>query len=105
MKINPGEQFLIQGYAFFEQSTVVSVEKNIVTLENGIKFNRKTMEPINTKFTVEPFDQDTFDYLTAKANLPKLIVKLQAAIRKEDMKMESVIKLHKKLTKIIENLS
>lgn len=99
MKLQLGQLFIVTGPHHYEKAEVIGIDKKVYTLDNGIKINRH-LEPLNSRLTIEPFDQDKWDLLVAKGNLPKLISKL-SSIKVPD---EKVIMVYNKLNKLISKL-
>lgn len=97
MKLQIGERFLVTSKYHYEIATVISAEKGRYTLDNQLVIDRD-LNPLNTiRYKVEPFNQDKWDLLTAKGELPKLMARLASSKVSED----KIIKVHKKLVKLL----
>lgn len=98
-----GDVVLVIGPAFFEKTTVKDRKKGILYLENGIQTDRQ-LNAINSKYKIEPFDQDKYDLLLANRVLSRGIDEL-GRIYREGIKDPTKVKFAaRKLTKIINKL-
>lgn len=97
MKLQIGQEFLVYGPYHYERAKVIKAEKGRYTLDNNLVIDRDLHPVVPTKMTVEPFDNDKWEFFVAKGELPKLIAKLASSKVSED----KIIKVHKKLTKLL----
>lgn len=98
-----GDLLLVTGQAFFEKTTVKDRKKGIYYLENGIQIDRD-FHPLNSKYKVEPFDDEKYSVLTAGRVLTRGIEKL-SSLNKEGIKNPDLIKYAaNKITRILEKL-
>lgn len=99
MKVN--DLLIVKGLNILETSPLISKEKGIYTLKNGIKFSideRLNIKVINSKCSLEEYSEERFELLKAKKEMPKLIRTLNEVESLED---SSYIMLYKKLNRII----
>lgn len=99
MKIN--ELLIVKGLNILETSPIISKEKGIYTLQNGIKFSvdeRLNIKVLNSKCSLEEYSEERFELLKAKKDMPRLLRTLNQVESLED---ESYIRLYKKLSKTI----
>ena len=99
MKIN--DLLIVRGLNILETSPIISKEKGIYTLKNGIKFSiddRLNIKVLNSKCSLEEYSQERFELLKAKKEMPRLIRRLNDVESLED---NSYIALYKKLNRII----
>lgn len=100
MKLQLGQEFIVLGLHHYERAKVVAIDKKVYTLDNNVKID-SSLQPLNsTKVTVEPFDQDKWDFLVAKGELPKLIAELHTHLFTDDQ----VVYTHRKLKKLLSKL-
>lgn len=100
MKLQLGQEFIVLGLHHYEKAKVIAIDKKVYTLDNHVKID-SNLQPLNTnKVTVEVFDQDKWDLLIAKGELPKLIAELHTKIFTD----EQVMYTHKKLKKLLSKL-
>lgn len=98
MKLQIGQEFLVYGPYHYEKAKVVKAEKGRYTLDNNMVIDRDLNPTVPTTMTVEPFDNNKWEFLVAKGELPKLIAKLASSKVSED----KVVKVHKKLVKLLD---
>lgn len=99
MKIN--DLLIVRGLNILETSPIISKEKGIYTLKNGIKFSiddRLNIKVLNSKCSLEEYSQERFELLKAKKEMPRLIRRLNDV---ESLGDNSYIALYKKLNRII----
>ena len=100
MKLQLGQEFIVLGLHHYERAKVIAIDKKVYTLDNNVKID-SNLQPLNTnKVKVELFDQDKWDLLVAKGELPKLIAELNTKIFTD----EQVMYTHKKLKKLLSKL-
>ena len=99
MKLKEGEVVLVTGPAHYEKATVIKVEKNKVTLDNQMQITHEFENLTKTQMKAEPWDQEKFDFLHAKAFFE---TNLRTLIKyKNDLPEEAVISINNKLEKWI----
>ena len=98
MKLQIGQEFLVYGPYHYERAKVIKAEKGRYTLDNNMVIDRDLHPLVPTKMTVEPFDNDKWEFLVAKGELPKLMAKLSSSTKIPE---DKVIKVHKKLVKLL----
>lgn len=98
MKLQIGQEFLVYGPYHYEKAKVVKAEKGRYTLDNNMVIDRDLNPTVPTTMKVEPFDENRWEFLVAKGELPKLIAKLASSKVSED----KVVKVHKKLVKLLD---
>jgi predicted choloylglycine hydrolase len=104
MKFEIGDLILVKGFAFFEKCSVVEIQKSTVTLTNGIKFNRKTLETLNSKCTIHKYDETEYEYLKAKSELQSILNKVKEEITRLSDNKDLIIQTHHKLSKLLNKL-
>lgn len=105
MKLKENDYLLVIGPAHFEKVKVEEVLKNKkYKLANNmvVDKNLNVVSIINSKFTVEVFDQEKYDYLVANERLPKVINKLLDKLKSGKLSNDKVVKLYNKMKKIEE---
>lgn len=102
MKI--GDELLVVGTAFFEKTTVKSKNKGIWYLENGIQVDRD-LKPLNSKYKVEKFDQEKYDFLMSKRILSQGLEKLNQIIKSNTLTQDQTKYFARKIQKLVEKLN
>ena len=96
--MNIGDEFLVSGPTFYEKAHIIEKkkyrDKKVYLLSNNIMLSRRG-EPINSKFTIEPYSKDREEYLRNLHLLPKKLRKL------ESVTIVTLIKLDEKDMKIL----
>lgn len=98
-----GDLLLVTGTAFFEKATIKERKKGIYTLDNGIKTDRN-LNPLNSKYKIEVFEEKKYKTLLAHRTLSKGIEKLVAINKKGIEKPENLIYVASKLNRILKKL-
>ena len=98
MKLQIGQEFLVYGPYHYERAKVIKAEKGRYTLDNNMVIDRDLHPLVPTNMTVEPFDNDKWEFLGAKGELPKLMAKLSSFTKIPE---DKVIKVHKKLVNLL----
>lgn len=98
MRPKVGDMVLVLGPAHFEKSEIIDRKKGVFTLKNGILMDRD-FYPKNSKMKIKPFNQEEYDFLVAKQQIPRFLDLIKARIQSLDQ--EKAIKLHKKLSKMV----
>lgn len=102
MKFNNDDKVLVSGPGFVEVTTVTDVTGKIVTLKNGIKFNRKTMEASNSKFDVEIYDEERYLMLKSRQSIIPLVDEVKQQVLNGKLTLESIHVLYLKINKALE---
>lgn len=98
-----GDLLLVTGPAFFEKTAIKERKKGVYTLENGIKTDRD-LNPINSKYQIEVFNEEKYKTLVAQRTLNHDLEKL-AAINKKGIKNPDIIRYAAtKISRIIEKI-
>lgn len=103
MKLKEKDALLVTGPAHYEKALVDSVLKgNKYKLNNGITIdnNLNIISIVTSKFKVELFDEDKYNYLLSMERIPRILGKINEKLEK--LPNESVIKLYNKLRKMEE---
>lgn len=98
-----GDFLLVIGPGFFEKAEVVSKNKKVYTLNNGIKLNRHRV-PLNSRMSIEPWDEVKFNFLKSKRDMTKTLEKVSAAVKNYKGSMEDFISAHSKMNRILKKL-
>ncbi len=104
--MNIGDEFLVHGKSFFEKAKLIEKKKingvKTYILSNGIKM-RRDLTCINSKFTVEPFNEVTYKALILKYNLPKKLRLLSniSVEKLETLGDEDILTINKRVSKIM----
>lgn len=101
-KYKIGDELLVYNQYHLEKSRVEKITKRgTLLLSNQLEVESPTLNVLNSKskFTVEPFDQDKYDYLFAKSMMEKKIFFISS--KYSSLKPESMVKLYNGLDKLI----
>ena len=101
MKLQIGQEFLVYGPYHYEKAKVVKAEKGRYTLDNNMGIDRDLNPTVPTTMKVEPFDENRWEFMVAKGELPKLVASLYTH-RFTDEQFEYA---HKKIKKLLEKLN
>lgn len=104
MKLKEKDALLVTGPAHYEKALVDSVLKgNKYKLNNGMTIdnNLNIISIVTSKFKVELFDEDKYNYLLSMERIPRILGKINnEGLGK--LPNESVVKLYNKLRKMEE---
>lgn len=103
-KLTTGDYVIVKMYALFEKSKIAKKEKDILILENGIRFSRKTMVATNSKAEILPYSEDEYQKLEAYYGVPVLIKELSSLIDKSRDNDEIMARAYKSLKRLKERL-
>lgn len=101
MKI--GDLVLVTHNAFFEKAEIVEKNKGVYTLSNGIKMDAM-YNPLNSKYKLEPFDQEEYDLLLSKGTITRCLVELNSLHKHGMIEGRIAITTAKKLSKLVNKL-
>ena len=91
-----GDLLLVTGPAFFEKTAIKERKKGVYTLENGIKTDRD-LNPINSKYQIEVFNEEKYKTLVAQRTLNHDLEKL---IKNPDIIRYAAAKISRIIEKI-----
>lgn len=99
-----GDELLVYGPGHFEKVTIIAKEGKVYTLSNKIKMSRH-LEPINSKFTIERFSQERYDYFKAYSGLSNNLRILGNSVKiLGNLPMKKQLKFLSKLKKLVKIL-
>ena len=98
-KLKEGDLVLVTGPSHYEKAKVVKVSKHTITLDNQMVINENYENISKTSMKAEPWDQDKFDLLHAKAFLES---NLRTLLKyKDSIPDEAVVSINNKIEKWI----
>lgn len=100
-KIKIGDLYLITGKAHVEKTEVLSINDNIIKLKNNIILDKKSGNPLNSKMTVEEFDEERYEFFLSKIAISKLVSELRQIIIDNQVPDDKIIKTKIRLTKLL----
>lgn len=107
--MNIGDEFLVSGSNFYEKAKIIEKkkfrDKKVYLLSNNILINRRG-EPVNSKFTIEPYSEEREKYFKTLHTLPKKFSKVSnfTLARFLPLDEKSVKTINKKLDIILDIL-
>ena len=107
--MNIGDEFLVSGPTFYEKAHIIEKrkfkDKKVYLLSNNILISIRG-EPVNSKFTVEPYSEKREKYLMTLHLLPKKFKRLDNISLSKLLTLEesSILHINKKLNAIIDLL-
>lgn len=99
--IKIGDSFLIEGNSHFEKCVVTKVDKNLVTLNNGIKFKSDTLVPLNSSMVISKFNEDYYDNLIKSREIHKKLQEFNNQIKDIALTSKQIQQVHKRLSKLL----
>lgn len=100
-KLQVGDFVLVTGPSHYEKATVIKVDKKtgVITLDNQMQITSGYVNVSKTQMKAEPFDQDRFNFLHARALFDS---NLRVFMReKEFLPKDALIYINSKLEKWI----
>ena len=98
MKLKIGDKLMVLGTSHFEVSTISSIEKGVVTLDNGLKVDLQLTPLGNSKYKISPFNEEEYQYLSALNKIPKLLEDIK--LNYKNLSKDNLIKVYNKLNKL-----
>lgn len=100
IRIKKGDLVILQGRNYFEKVEVTSVKKRIASTNVGVKFNSRTLETINSIFTVIPYTDKDYEKVQALYRTPSMIRTLARFVDDHQDDIEMLLKVFKGLERI-----
>lgn len=101
MKLQEGDIFLVTSPYLREKATIVSIEKSrdgvIYVLDNQVKMT-EDLKPLNSRVSIEPWDEERYAHLIAKAQIQNIMDELSRNWKNWDE--ETQMKFHQKLLRL-----
>lgn len=104
-KIKIGDFVIVKMPAFFEKCEVKAREKGFLVLDNGIKFSRKTLIPINSKAIITPYTDREYKKLQAYYEVPRMAKDIVNMVAKNRDNEDFMNYFHRKLKHLINRVN
>lgn len=98
MKLKVGDRFMVFNASHFEVTTISSIEKGVITLDNGLKMDSQLTLINNSKYKISPFNEEEYKYLSALNKIPKLLEDIK--LNYKNLAKDDLIKVYNRLNKI-----
>lgn len=99
MKLKEGTELLVTGPGFFEKTTIKLIKGEVITLDNMMKIN-KNLKPLDkSRFTVELFDENKYQYLVNMRRFPELLEKIKNNYK--NLQQADFLRFYDKVNKLI----
>lgn len=101
-KLNVGDLVLCTSSQLFDKAKVTSIDGKYAKLSNGITLHRRTLIPVNSKMECQHFDEDLYQNLVRRRDLPRLIDDFKQRLLKGDLEQAQINRIHRAFTKVSE---
>lgn len=98
MKLKIGDKLMVLGTSHFEVSTISSIEKEVVTLDNGLKVDLQLTPLGNSKYKISLFNEEEYQYLSALNKIPKLLEDIK--LNYKNLSKDNLIKVYNRLDRL-----
>lgn len=99
-RLRPGDFVILKGKGYYEKVDIVSVKKGIATTSVGVKFDRKTLIPINSVFEVLRFDEKLYEEVEAIYRTKGMLKTMIRFVEDNNDDLDLMLKIFKGIKRI-----